>query len=220
LDAPRRGSTRAITVAIVAPIRLHREGLLWALDADTRVAVVGTASSVAEALGVLSEERVDAVVLDVGAAGRSSARDLINRFPTVRVVALAVDQTPSNIVEWGEAGIAGLVTADDSVADLIETIVRASRDELVCSPRAAGALLRRVHALAAGGNGDASLTRREIEIAQLIERGLRNKEIASRLGIELTTVKNHVHRILEKLNATRRADAAAHIRRVGLSLRD
>jgi DNA-binding NarL/FixJ family response regulator len=47
-----------------------------------------------------------------------------------------------------------------------------------------------------------------------------NKEIALRLGIELPTVKNHVHRILEKLGATRRADAAAHIRRVGLALRD
>ena len=53
-----------------------------------------------------------------------------------------------------------------------------------------------------------------------IERGLMNKEIAARLGIELPTVKNHVHRILEKLGTHRRAEAAAHIRRVGLVLRD
>jgi DNA-binding NarL/FixJ family response regulator len=101
----------------------------------------------------------------------------------------------------------------------VATVVGAERDELVCSPVAAAALLHRVQK-SAPSNGDAALSPREIQIAQLIERGLMNKEIALELGIELPTVKNHVHRILEKLGAHRRADAAAHVRRVGLVIRN
>ena len=51
------------------------------------------------------------------------------------------------------------------------------------------------------------LTVRELEILELIDQGLTNKEIARRLCIELSTVKNHVHNILEKLQVRRRADA-------------
>jgi DNA-binding NarL/FixJ family response regulator len=78
-------------------------------------------------------------------------------------------------------------------------------------------LVRRVSALAQGvveNCRDDDLTPRERTIVGLIDDGLSNKEIARRLGIELSTVKNHVHRILEKLHASRRAQAAAHFRRV------
>jgi DNA-binding NarL/FixJ family response regulator len=58
----------------------------------------------------------------------------------------------------------------------------------------------------------AALSPRERQILALIDEGLANKEIAHRLGIELATVKNHVHHILEKLQVTRRGQAAARAR--------
>ena len=87
--------------------------------------------------------------------------------------------------------------------------------ELPCSPGVAGALLRRVAALAAERRGECGLERltaREVEVLRLIERGLANREIAAQLCIELRTVKNHVHRILEKLGVDRRGQAAALMR--------
>lgn len=54
-----------------------------------------------------------------------------------------------------------------------------------------------------------SLTRREKEIWSLLEQGLSNKEIATELGIEVSTAKNHVHNLLDKLNVSTRAAAAA-----------
>ena len=59
------------------------------------------------------------------------------------------------------------------------------------------------------------LTSRELEVAELIERGLSNKEIAAQLSIAVTTVKNHVHSILEKLNVHRRGEAASLVRNSG-----
>jgi two-component system, NarL family, nitrate/nitrite response regulator NarL len=60
------------------------------------------------------------------------------------------------------------------------------------------------------------LTTRELEVLRLIDEGLSNKEIANALSIELTTVKNHVHHILKKLDVRRRTAAAARARRLGL----
>src|SRR2546430_13942847 len=81
--------------------------------------------------------------------------------------------------------------------------------------RSAGALLGRIAALATDGRSDrvqALLTSREREIMGLIDEGLSNKEIAKRLRIEVATVKNHVHNILEKLQVHRRGEAAARVR--------
>ena len=208
-----------IRVAVVAPVRLYRELLVLALATGDELEVVGAAASIEESLPLLERTRPDTLILDVAAAGPECVRELMERSPRLRVIATAMAETPPNIVEWAEAGALGFVTDRGTVADLVAAVVGAARDELVCSPAAAAALLHRVQTRVPAG-ADAGLSPRELEIAQLIERGLMNKEIAARLGIELPTVKNHVHRILEKLGADRRAEAGAHIRRVGLVLRD
>jgi DNA-binding NarL/FixJ family response regulator len=74
--------------------------------------------------------------------------------------------------------------------------------------------VRRLHTLASqrtSGPVSAGLTNREREILVLVDQGSSNKEIARRLGIEVATVKNHVHNILEKLRVRRRAEAAAKV---------
>src|SRR6266540_4057452 len=68
---------------------------------------------------------------------------------------------------------------------------------------------------ALGQARDLALTKRELQIAELIDEGLSNREIASRLYIELATVKNHVHNILRKLNLRRRGQVAAMMRGQG-----
>jgi DNA-binding CsgD family transcriptional regulator len=96
------------------------------------------------------------------------------------------------------------------------------RGEFVASPRVSDLALR-YFAQRAQVNGDAAgggLSVRERQIARLLELGYANKEIAARLGIEVATVKNHVHRLLRKLNVRRRGEAVAKWRccgRVGSS---
>jgi DNA-binding NarL/FixJ family response regulator len=102
---------------------------------------------------------------------------------------------------------------------LIATLASVVRDEMACSPRIAAALLRRVASLAVERSpwpSGARLTARELEVLGLIDEGLSNKQIAGRLCIELATVKNHVHNILEKLQVGRRSEAALQVRMHGL----
>ena len=115
-----------------------------------------------------------------------------------------------------EAGVAGFVTRDQSLADAVGVVESVTCGESACSPRTAAALLRRVAVLSGQRKPPeppVGLTLRERQIAGLIARGRSNKEIARELSIEVSTVKNHVHHMLEKLGVAGRAEAAARVRR-------
>jgi len=142
-------------------------------------------------------------------------RALVAAVPGPKVVALAVPEVEREVLACAEAGVAGYVTREGSVEDLVAAVESVARGEMVISPRMAATLLQRVATLALEQSPaaiEARLTTREVEILDLIDQGLSNKEIARRLTIELSTVKNHVHNILEKLNVTRRGEAAARAR--------
>jgi two-component system nitrate/nitrite response regulator NarL len=201
-----------IRVGVAASICFYRDVLALALDADPRLTVVATARTGAEAIAKFVPGAADVVVLDLGPQGRETVRALRRRSRDTQVVVLGIADSHEEVVSWGEIGAAGYASRSTSLAELVLVVVAAARGELRCPPDVAGALMRRVGALASGRSSGGVLTSREAEIAELIEAGLSNKEIATRLHIELATVKNHVHRVLEKLNVARRAEVAALVR--------
>jgi DNA-binding NarL/FixJ family response regulator len=203
-------SGRAIRVLIVADTRLYREALSEMLRRRDGFAVAGATASSREALSDLQRFAPDVVVIDMATPESLAAvRELHRSAPGVCVVALGVTELEDDVLRCAEAGAAGYVTREASLEDLLAAIKDAARGELQCSPRIAGRLLRRLAALAADRPWTPSvarLTAREWDIVRLIEANLSNKQIADRLGIEVATVKNHVHNLLEKLNVHRRTD--------------
>ena len=207
------------SVLVVSELRLLAEALARLLDDGTGVRVVGTATGAAEHLGVFAADPPDIVLLDSATEDPAVVRDVLAAAPESKIVVVGVSEAEDDVIAWAEAGVAGYVSRDASLDELRQAVSGAARGEVPISPRMAATLLKRVAALAAvqaPPAHDARLTKREIEIVRLIDEGLSNKEIARRLGIELTTVKNHVHNILEKLKVSRRADAAAVVKRQGL----
>jgi two-component system, NarL family, nitrate/nitrite response regulator NarL len=211
-------SPKAIRIFIVAAVRLYEQGLASMLGADPRFRVAGTAPDTGTALDMIAglDEPPRVMLLDVGTpSGPAAVAALASRQPEVSVVALAVRNTEEDVLEWAEAGVAGLIGSEDSVAELAATIERVADGQTLVSPRIAATLLRRVATVRrdrARGPAHAVLTDREHEIVRLIDNGLSNKEIAMVLRISLPTVKNHVHHIIAKLNVSRRAEAAALLR--------
>lgn len=205
-----------IRLAIVADIRLYREGLAECLGRRDGLEVVCTASTPVEVWVGLSQFRPDILLVDMAIAGCQAAiLHLMDLAPESRIVALGVADIEGDVLACAEAGVAGYVPRDGSIEDLVAAIQCAARGELLCTPRMAGSLLRRVAALAAEQGYHSptlALTRREREVVRLIDQGLSNKEIARQLGIEVATVKNHVHNLLEKLRVHRRSEAAARLR--------
>jgi two-component system, NarL family, nitrate/nitrite response regulator NarL len=207
---------------VVAQVRMYEDGLRDAIEADARFRVLGTASGRHAAIDLIRglERPPEVVLVDVGVEeGLLAVRALRREWPETAAIALAVHEVEADVVAWAEAGAAGLVGREATLARLKDVIESVGGGESLCSPRTAAVLLRRVAALAdeqRGSRFPSPLTTREQEIVRLIERGLSNKEIATRLRIELPTVKNHVHSILEKLRVSRRGEAVAVLRGRGL----
>src|SRR4030095_7312285 len=190
-------------------------GLVATLGASGTLAVLGAAATREEALAIVAAARPDVVAIDVTAReGIEIARALRFAHNSARLVAFAIEGQEHDLRACADAGIAGFVPHDATTADLVGVIAAVMHDGFACPPGATASLLR---GFAAGTSarapapGDA-LTRREREIVSLIDAGLSNKEIALELVIEVATVKNHVHNILDKLQVTSRAAAAARVR--------
>jgi two-component system, NarL family, nitrate/nitrite response regulator NarL len=210
------GSADKIRILIAIGVRLYREGLSEMLGRHGRFKVVALAADHNAALERTHELQPDIVFLDVSMPdGLRLIHDLHAMAPDAAVVATAVAETDGEIVACAEAGVAGFVTRDQSLAEAVRVLESVARGESPCSPRTAAALLRRVAVLSAQrkppGPPD-GLTPRENQIAELIARGRSNKEIARELCIEISTVKNHVHHMLEKLGVRGRVEAAARVR--------
>lgn len=212
---------QTLRVLVVSEVRLFREGLARELE---RVEGIGCVEPLdaAGAVSGLAGFRADVILADPSTV---RGTELVRRAAEcgTAVVAFAVaEERDEEIVSCAEAGVAGIVARDASVAEVVAAARTAVRGDAACSPRASGVLLRRLARVAASRPIEpkaAALTRREREIAACIDRGLSNKEIAVALGIETATVKNHVHSLLEKLQARRRGQVPS-ILRCGADLAD
>lgn len=199
-----------IRLLVASDVRLYREGLVAILGGTGSCEIVGSAADRAATLARATELRPDVALIDeTMAEAHQTVRALAG--VGVPVVIFGVHEREDEIIQYAEAGVAGYVTRDSSLEELVEVLESVARGETLLSPRIAALLLRRVKTAARPGPA-ARLTPREAEIVQLIDDGLSNKQIARRLTIELPTVKNHVHRILEKLEVKRRGEAAARVR--------
>jgi two-component system nitrate/nitrite response regulator NarL len=208
---------RVTSLVVIAPVRFYREGLAALFADHTGFEVVATAVAREDGLAHVRSSRPDVVLVALGAgAGAPLVRELVATAPGARVVMLGVTDDNPEVMPLAEAGVAGYVTTEASADEIVLVVESVARGEMPCSPRLAATLLQRVAALAQERSAPSaleSLTVREHQIVELLGEGLSNKDIARSLQIEVATVKNHVHNILEKLNVERRAQAAALARR-------
>lgn len=212
-----------IRVMLVDDQALFREGLRALLSVEPSVQVVGEASDGAEALDLIERTPVDVALMDLrmpGMDGVATTRRLRARFPRTQVLVLTTFDDDTSIFEAVRAGAVGYLLKDASAGVLVEAIRAADRGDSVLQPSVARRLMQefsRLSALAPGLPQPTSLSERELEVLRLLARGAANKEIASALQLAEGTVKNHVTRILEKLDVADRTQAALKAREQGLA---
>lgn len=203
-------------VLIIAGVRLYGEGLAEILGRRTSVEVVEVAIDAAQGLQGELDLQPDVVLVDTSMPDAITVvHALLSRAPGTKVIALGISEEGPDVLALAEAGVGGYVSREATIENLATVMESVSRGEVPCPPRLAARLLTHLSVLAARGPllpSEGRLTKRELEVVDLIDRGLSNKEIARQLCITVPTVKNHVHRILEKLQLDRRADAAAWVR--------
>jgi len=214
-------SLRPIHILLVNEIRLMGNVIAAALEDEPDIRVVGCVTNPEEALEIVKDKVVDVALVstrlpDQGAINLTSA--IAELAPDTKVLALGLTEEKKRVLRYVEAGATGYVLKDDSLDELIETVRAAQDGEVFVSPKIAAAMMERLSNLAQmfsdvenSVTDDAGLTPREIEVLELLGQDLTNQQIADSLVIEVGTVKNHVHSILEKLNVSSRGEAAAYL---------
>lgn len=210
-----------INVLLVNEYRFLSNVIASALEDETDIRIVGRHTAVSEALKALDETQIDIVLVsarlpDQGALRLTEA--ITENYPDINVLILGLSESNEHILRYVEAGASGYVLRNDSVDDLIEAIHAAYQGQALISPEIAAALMERVAELSQLFSGlendvlkEAELSPRELEVLELIGENMTNSEIADLLVIEVGTVKNHVHSILNKLEVNTRGEAAAYL---------
>jgi DNA-binding NarL/FixJ family response regulator len=206
------GIAEGITVLVASEVRLYRESLEQMLRLAPGLRVLDGALDAAETLDRTQHCQPCVVLLDMAMDGALAvARQISRQWRATKVVALGMPEFETEVLSCASVGVAGYVTRGASMDDVLEAIQAAARGDVRCSPRVAGFLFRHIASLATelppSPAPTSALTARESQILELLRQGMTNKMISRRLGIELPTVKNHVHSVLAKLGVHRRAEA-------------
>jgi DNA-binding NarL/FixJ family response regulator len=217
--ADRRVRNGEINVIVVDDHELFRRGLKDLL-AERGIQIVGEAGLAADAIRQAAAMGPGVVLMDLnlpGMSGIEATQRLTAAAPMARVLVLTMMTDDENVMNALLAGACGYLVKDAPIDQIVEGIRATARGESLISPRIATRLVRRLREpndIAPGAG--ASMTPRELEVLELLARGLDNTEIARALYLSQHTVKNHVSNILIKLQVENRIQAAVRAVRGGL----
>ena len=210
----------AIRVVLVDDHTMLRHGLRQML-LEHGLDVIGEASNGRSGAELAIELKPDVVVMDLDMPqmnGIEATRAIIEREPGARILMLTVSTDDDNVVEALAAGACGYLVKAAPPEETVRAIHAAHAGDSTVSPQVATRLVARVRDShdRRGAPHPTNLTPRELEILRLIVDGRENAEIAELLVISMSTAKNHVARVLDKLGMQNRVQAAVYAVRNGL----
>ena len=209
-----------ITVLVADGHDLFRVGLASMLAVAEDIDVVGQASSGGGAVRLAAELHPNVLLLALSMPdidGPAATRQLVAQDSSVRVIVLAVTEADSDIAAALTAGACGFLLRDTPLEDVVAAIHAAASADAWLSPGAARRALERLRRSSlqrTSSDGlETDLSSRELEVLQLLARGLDDREIAAELCISPRTAKNHVSSVLRKIGRPgRRPEGSSGVR--------
>lgn len=209
---------KQIKVLIVDDHLMVRKGLALLVSGFKDLQMAGEASNAESAIKLFESKKPDVVLMDMVMPDVSGA-EAIRRIKQIHAGAIIIALTSFGeeelIKEALRAGARGFLYKNVSVNELADAIRQVHKGRVVLDPKASEVMLR----IVSESNSapiKSELSEREHEVLQLLAQGLTNKQIAIRLGIQLSTAKQYVSNIFAKLEVKSRAEAAATALRLGL----
>lgn len=213
--------TEPISVVVADDHPVFRGGLGALLTSAGDIEVVGEAGNGDEAVALVADLVPDVVVMDInmpgGINGVEATRRITTSSPSVRVLILTMFDDEESVFAALRAGAAGYLLKDSEHEDVVRSVKAVARNEVIFGAGVA----QRVQAFFSGARPEPhspfpQLTRREIEILDLVAAGENNAVIARKLGIAPKTVRNSTSNIFLKMHAADRAQAIIRAREAGL----
>jgi len=203
-----------VRVLVVDDQQLIRDGIASMLDVQEGVVVVGSAKNGHDAIEQAVSLKPDIVLMDIHMpvmVGITATEKLRRQLPDSQVVMLTTFDDESYIIRSMQAGACGYLLKDIPVDDLAQAVKLAHTGVYQLAPEVAGKLVGNLKSADKSHPPDDSridLTKRELEVLNLIASGATNREIAGQLFVSEGTVKNHVSNILNRLGLRDRMQAA------------
>jgi DNA-binding NarL/FixJ family response regulator len=219
-----------IRVGLVDDQAMVRVGLRMILESEDDVQVVCEAADGGEALSMIAEHNPDVVLMDVrmpGMDGIAATREVIAAAPDARIVILTTFDDDEYLYGALRAGASGFLLKSADGDTLVEAVRVVAGGEALLAPAVTRRVIEQFVAAVPEGGASAEphlpdaaavgdLSDRELEVLQLMARGLSNQEIAKELFVSNTTVKTHVSHILTKLGVRDRVQAVVEAYESGI----
>jgi DNA-binding NarL/FixJ family response regulator len=210
-----------IKVLIADDHKVFRDGIISILEKEEDIDVVGEAGDGREVMDLLDKVQPDVILMDIamGNAGGIEASNLIKtQFPKIKILALSMHNESTYIVKMLEAGAKGYLLKDAGGKEMIRAIRVVNEGNTYYSGEVSAAIIEH---LTKGTKPKEKkegipLSKRELEVLQLIAEEFTNPEIAEKLFISIRTVDTHRRNLIEKLAVKNTAGLVKYAIRNGI----
>jgi DNA-binding NarL/FixJ family response regulator len=211
---------KKIHILLIEDNKLVRDGIATRLKKQPDMLVVAAAGNREKILMRIKKHNPDIALLDLGLGHQNSLQvaELFKKdFQEVKVVVMGLIPPESDIFEFVRLGVSGFILKDATVSEFIKTIRSVYQGNYILPAHLTDSLFSQIveHAInrfkPSVIDESFRMTKREKQVIELIYDGSTNKEIAQKLNISTSTVKSHVHKILEKLAINTRFQIAKHV---------
>ena len=198
-----------IKICVVEDLKEIREGMVSLLSLDERFEVLSAFTDAETATRDLPSWQPDIVIMDInlpGMNGIECIRNVKTRCPHTQFMMFTIYENDEKIFEALAAGASGYILKKTPLVKIIDSLIELNQGGAPMSMQVARKVIERMR----GPETDStirSLTNRENEVLQCLARGLLYKEIAIKLNISISTVRQHIHNIYEKLHVQNRTEA-------------
>jgi two-component system response regulator DevR len=201
-----------INILLLAQNRLLLEALTRTLRKRAEFSVVHATAYSPVSVGLIDDSGCDVLLVDssvTDAFGFQLVKEILATLSGLKVLMIGMEEDEETFLQAVTAGAVGYVLKDASALDVVAAIRAISRGEAVCPPRLCRSLFRYVAGTRTSlpnmrVKTQLGLTRRQQQLVPLLAQGLTNKEIAVQLNLCEQTIKNHVHRMLQKVGVDNR----------------
>jgi two-component system response regulator DevR len=215
-----------IGVFVLAGNRLFRESLASILKSKSDIRVVGTASCTSAAFAQVEGSGCDVLLVDPTGGDRMDlpfVREITRMAPKPKLVLIDMVDDHSILLKAIQAGAVGYILQSASALDIVAAVRSVHQGEAVCPPQLCRSLFEYVARLQKSVlsfplKAKTGLTRREQQLVPLIAQGFTNKEIGCQLHLSEQTVKNHIHRVLQKTGASSRFAVVEMVREQSIAM--
>lgn len=211
---------KRVRVLIADDQTLFREGIKDVLTGERWIEVVGEAADGLEAVALAKKLKPDVVLMDIKLPkldGIAATKQIRQTVPEVNVLMLSSFEDEAHVLDAIQAGANGYLSKMLPAVELVNSIKTFTSEGLMIPQQLMGKLLHGLRKMGDGGMpSQATLTKTEIKVMDLLGKGMSNKELAKELGCSVKTIKNHLNSAFHKLGVSSRTEAVVKAIEKGL----